>query len=147
MVLVQDEGKNLLYTAAKNLANEYLLVNVLENYLKFAGIKQIDYLIIVDGDNNLNLKLIRQITAIKIVITNISIAEIAQKCSYANNFKLNNHSSVKLLSNAQSCFVSLKYQKSFLADNTNEKAQQQLYTLYNRVIHPHIIITPAILDS
>lgn len=114
MVLVQDEGKNLLYTAAKNLANEYLLVNVLESYLKFAGIKQIDYLIIVDGDNNLNLKFIRQITAIKIVITNISTAEIAQKCSYANNFKLNNHSSVKLLSNAQSCFVSLKYQKSFI---------------------------------
>ena len=58
-VLVQDEGKNLLYTAAKNLANEYLLVNMLESYLKFAGIKQIDYLIIVDCDNNLNLKLIR----------------------------------------------------------------------------------------
>ena len=105
MVLVQDEGKNLLYTAAKNLANEYLLVNVLESYLKFAGIKQIgikqiDYLIIVDDDNNLNLKFIRQITAIKIVITNISNAEIAQKYSYTNNFKLNNYLSVKPLSNA-----------------------------------------------
>ncbi|APA82177.1 ComEC/Rec2 family competence protein [Francisella tularensis] len=149
MVLVQDQGKNLLYTAAKNLANEYLLANVLESYLRFAGIKQIDYLIIVDGNKNLNLKLIRQITSIKTVITNISTNEDVQKCSYANNFKLNSHTSVKLLSNAQSCFTSLNYQgKEFLlADNSNQKAQQQLYTLYNRVIQPQIIITPAIIDS
>ncbi|MBK2356310.1 ComEC/Rec2 family competence protein [Francisella hispaniensis] len=149
MVLVQDEGKNLLYTAAKNLANEYLLVNILESYLRFTGIKQIDYLIIVDGNKNLNLKLIRQITTIKTVITNISTNEDVQKCSYANNFKLNNHSSVKLLSNAQSCFISLNYQgKEFLlADNSNQNAQQQLYILYNRVIKPQIIITSAIIDS
>lgn len=149
MVLVQDQGRNLLYTAAKNLANEYLLANVLESYLRFAGIKQIDYLIIVDGNKNLNLKLIRQITSIKTVITNISTNEDVQKCSYANNFKLNSHTSVKLLSNAQSCFTSLNYQgKEFLlADNSNQKAQQQLYTLYNRVIQPQIIITPAIIDS
>ncbi|MDE4969755.1 competence protein, partial [Francisella tularensis subsp. holarctica] len=70
MVLVQDQGKNLLYTAAKNLANEDLLANVLESYLRFAGIKQIDYIILVDGNKYLNLKLIRQIISIKTVITN-----------------------------------------------------------------------------
>ncbi|ORU23765.1 competence protein, partial [Francisella tularensis subsp. holarctica] len=103
----------------------------------------------VDGNKNLNLKLIRQIISIKTVITNISTNEDVQKCSYANNFKLNSHTSVKLLSNAQSCFTSLNYQgKEFLlADNSNQKAQQQLYTLYNRVIQPQIIITPAIIDS
>lgn len=62
----------------KNLANEYLLVNILESYLRFTGIKQIDYLIIVDGNKNLNLKLIRQITSIKTVITNISTNEDVQ---------------------------------------------------------------------
>ncbi|AXH30676.1 MULTISPECIES: ComEC/Rec2 family competence protein [Francisella] len=149
MVLVQDEGKNLLYTSVKNLDNEYLLVNVLESYLKLAGIRQIDYLIIVDGDKSLKLKLIRQIATIKTVITNITTDEVVQKCSYVNNFKLNNHTLIKLLSNGKSCFVSLKYQRKefLLADNSNNKAQQQIYTLYNRVIHPEIIITPSILDS
>ncbi|MDE5005046.1 competence protein, partial [Francisella tularensis subsp. holarctica] len=72
MVLVQDQGNILLYTAAKNLANEYLLSNVLESYLRFAGIKQIDYIIIVDGKKNLNLKLIRQLMSIKTGITILS---------------------------------------------------------------------------
>ncbi|WP_227806619.1 hypothetical protein [Francisella persica] len=48
---------------------------MLESYLKFVGIKQVDYLIIIDSDNNLNLKFIRQITAIKTVIINISTDE------------------------------------------------------------------------
>ncbi|MBD5784261.1 competence protein, partial [Francisella tularensis subsp. holarctica] len=110
MVLVQDQGKNLLYTAAKNLSNEYLLANVLESYLRFAGIKQIDYIIIVDVNKNLNLKLIRQIISIKTVITNISTTENVYKLRYATTFKLNRPTSVKLLSNAKSCFTSLNYQ-------------------------------------
>jgi competence protein ComEC len=46
MVLVQNDGQNLLYTSVKNLDNEYILSNILANYLKLEGINKIDYLIV-----------------------------------------------------------------------------------------------------
>ncbi|GAB4221765.1 MAG: hypothetical protein Kow0076_0400 [Francisella sp.] len=149
MVLIQDEGKNLLYTSAINLDNQYVIDNILSHYLKLHNIGLIDYLIIVDDNHKkINLNFIRSVAKVRTIITNLHTSENVKKCNYDNNFKLNN-ASIKLLSNDNSCFVSLNYRgKEFLlTDNSSNKYQRNIYALYNRVINPYIIITPTIINS
>lgn len=149
MILVQDEGETLLYTSANNLSNDYVLSNSLVNYFKLSGIEQIDYLVVSGTEQNLDLYYLTQIVPIKNIITNLPANQNVTKCSYSNNFSLNNNSLVKLLSVNQSCFVSLSYRGSefLLADNANSKDQRKIYTLYNRMIKPNIIFSPIILNT
>lgn len=149
MILVQDEGKTLLYTSANNLSNDYVLSNSLKSYLKISGVKQLDYLIVTGAGQNLNLSYLTDIVPVKNIITNLEAKQNVQKCSYSNNFNLNDETSVKLLSAGKGCFVSLNYDdKEFLlAGDTSNENQQEIYTLYNRMLKPNIIFAPVVLDD
>lgn len=149
MVLVQDEGKTLLYTSADNLSSDYVLSNSLKNYLKISGIEQLDYLIVTGEKQSLNLDYLENIIPVESIITNLEAKQSVQKCSYSNNFNLNSESSVKLLSVGKSCFVSLNYNdKEFLlAGDTSNEDQLEIYTLYNRMLKPDIIFSPIVLDD
>ncbi len=45
--------------------------------------------------------------------------------------------------------ASIKYnnEEFLITDNSNAKDQQQIYTLYNRVINPSIVISPLVIDT
>ncbi|MBY7734245.1 ComEC/Rec2 family competence protein [Francisella philomiragia] len=150
IVLIEENGQNILYISAKNLANDYVLSNVLGSYLRLVGVKQINYMIVVDADDeSFNTDFIRQIVPIKTIITNLKTEKPFQKCNYKNSFNLSQNTKVKLLSNGTSCFISIKYnnEEFLITDNSNANDQQQIYTLYNRVINPNIVISPLVIDT
>lgn len=150
MILVEENGKSLLYISAENLENEYVLANILGNYIKLVGIKQINYLVVVgSSDNDLVFNFIKQIVSVKKVVTNLETNRKHQSCSYKNNFNLTGDTKVKFLSNDESCFITIGHgNKEFLiVDNSSTKDQQQIYTLYNRIINPNIVISPLILST
>ncbi len=150
MILVEENGKSLLYISAENLENEYVLANILGNYIKLVGIKQINYLVVVgSSDNDLVFNFIKQIVSVKKVVTNLQTNRKHQSCSYKNNFNLTGDTKVKFLSNDESCFITIGHgNKEFLiVDNSSTKDQQQIYTLYNRIINPNIVISPLILST
>lgn len=149
IVLVEENGQNILYISAKNLANDYVLSNALGSYLRLVGVKRINYMIVVDADESFNTDFIRQIVSIKTIITNLKTEKPFQKCNYKNSFNLSQNTKVKLLSNGTSCFISIKYnnEEFLLTDNSNTKDQQQIYTLYNRIINPSIVISPLVIDT
>lgn len=150
IVLIEENGQNILYISAKNLANDYVLSNTLGSYLSLVGVKQISYMIVVDADDDsFNSDFIRQIVPIKTIITNLKTEKSFQKCSYKNSFNLSQNTKVKLLSNGTSCFISIKYnnEEFLLIDNSNAKNQQQIYILYNRIINPSIVISPLVIDT
>ncbi|WP_234393533.1 hypothetical protein [Francisella noatunensis] len=45
--------------------------------------------------------------------------------------------------------ASIKYnnEEFLITDNSNAKDQQQIYTLYNRIINPSIVISPLVIDT
>ncbi|WP_432773305.1 ComEC/Rec2 family competence protein [Francisella salimarina] len=150
MILVEENGKSLLYISAENLENEYVLANILGNYIKLVGIKQINYLVVVgSSDNDLVFNFIKQIVSVKKVVTNLQTNRKHQSCSYKNNFNLTGDTKVKFLSNDESCFITIGHgNKEFLiVDNSSTKDQQQIYILYNRIINPNIVISPLILST
>ncbi len=150
MILIEENGKSLLYISAENLENEYVLANILGNYIKLVGIKQINYLVVVgSSDNDLVFNFIKQIVSVKKVVTNLETNRKHQSCSYKNNFNLTGDTKVKFLSNDESCFITIGHgNKEFLiVDNSSTKDQQQIYTLYNRIINPNIVISPLILST
>ncbi|GMN89973.1 ComEC/Rec2 family competence protein [Francisella sciaenopsi] len=148
IVLVEENGQNILYISSKNLANDYVLSNTLGSYLSLVGVKQISYMIVID-DDSFNSDFIRQIVPIKTIITNLKTKKPFQKCNYKNSFNLSQNTKVKLLSNGTSCFISIKYnnEEFLITDNSNAKDQQQIYTLYNRIINPSIVISPLVIDN
>ncbi|QIW11064.1 ComEC/Rec2 family competence protein [Francisella sp. LA112445] len=145
MVLIQNNGQNLLYTSAKNLDNEYILSNILANYLKLEGIDKIDYMIVVDVQKSFSLESIKQIIPVERTISNSDNGNLDSiKCSYENNLSFNNLH-IKFLSNKNTCFVDLKYldREFLLVDNASLKSQEEVFNLYSRVVSPDIIITPV----
>ncbi|AEI35076.1 ComEC/Rec2 family competence protein [Francisella salina] len=150
MILVEENGNSLLYISAENLENEYVLANILGNYVKLVGIKQINYLVVVgSSDNDLVFNFIKQVVSVKQVVTNLQTNRKHQSCSYKNNFNLTGDTKVKFLSNDESCFITIGHgNKEFLiVDNSSTKDHQQIYTLYNRIINPNIVISPLILST
>jgi competence protein ComEC len=148
MALVQNLDKSLLYIDADNLQNKYIISNILKNYMKANGLKEINYLIIVGNQKSINLKHINSILQVKKIVSNIDSASKLIKCDYSNNFLLTTKLSVKFLAVESSCLINLGYKNhQFLLMNKDSLLQQQkIYNLYSRVINPDIIISATLLD-
>ncbi|MED7820245.1 MULTISPECIES: ComEC/Rec2 family competence protein [unclassified Francisella] len=148
MILIQSEGQSFLYTSAKNLDNEYILTNILEAYLKVVGVNKINYLIVTGSQKSLSLEGIKQIGSVEKIISNIdSNTPGLIKCNYKNNLSSNNLH-IRFLSNEKDCFVDIEYENRefLLFDNTDLKSQEKIYSLYNRIVSPNIIVASTKLS-
>lgn len=148
MILIQSEGQSFLYTSVKNLDNEYILTNILEAYLKVVGVNKINYLIVTGSQKSLSLEGIKQIGSVEKIISNIdSNTPGLIKCNYKNNLSSNNLH-IRFLSNEKDCFVDIKYldREFLLFDNTDQKSQEKIYSLYNRIVSPNIIVASTKLS-
>ncbi|AXA32982.1 ComEC/Rec2 family competence protein [Francisella adeliensis] len=143
IVLIQDDDQNLLYLPTEALTDSYTLENIIQGYLTYHNIKQIDNLVISGkAKEKVSLELLKNIIPIESVISNIDFANRDKSCSYGENFSLGK-SELRFLGLENSCNISIiSHNNETLVLSDMKKSQQLKFkALYMRMLQPKIFVS------
>ncbi|MFT5950887.1 MAG: competence protein ComEC [Francisella sp.] len=149
MVLVQNQGKSLLYISDSGLNDKFTMTNSLSAYLKYAGIHQLDDLIITgSNDNDIDISMLQSVLPIENIITNLSNNLSAKDCNYSNSFDLLD-ARIRLFGLGKSCFVSIdkSKEKILLLGNISKKQLIEFERAYSRMLSPNILVSSSEIEN
>jgi competence protein ComEC len=143
IVLIQDDDQNLLYLPAEALTDSYTLENIIQGYLTYHNVKQVDNLVISGkAKEKVSLELLKNIIPIENVISNIDFANRDKPCSYSENFSLGK-SEVRFFGIENSCNISITLygNETLILGEMNKSQQSKFKALYMRMLQPKILIS------
>ncbi|MGQ4001800.1 ComEC/Rec2 family competence protein [Francisellaceae bacterium CB299] len=149
MVLVQNHGKSLLYISSSGLMDKFTISNSLDAYLKYAGVSQLDDVIITDdNDKEIDVSMLKSVVAVKNIITNLNNNLSAEGCNYNNSFDLLD-ARIRLFGLGRSCFVSINKSKEeiLLLADISKKQFMQFEQIYSRMLSPNILISNSEIEK
>ncbi|APC97125.1 DNA internalization-related competence protein ComEC/Rec2 [Francisella frigiditurris] len=147
LVLVQDKGVDVLYTNEANLQDAYTLNNVLKPYLRLNGIDKLDYVIVSNANENININELDNIVLVRNIIANTindSFKDRFIKCDYDNSLHIEKDTFYLLESDGY-CYLNLhnQYKNFLLVPDSPHKNQRKVFSLYNRFIKADLIVSPV----
>ena len=145
MVLVQNQGKSLLYISNSSLTDKFTITNSINAYLKYAGISQLDNVIITGNeDQKVDISMLQRIVPVENIITNLKTALSVKICSYANSFNLLD-ARVKLFGLDNSCFVAIdkSNKEILLLGDISKKQLLDFDSTYSRMLSPNTLVSSS----
>ncbi len=149
MVLVQNHGKSLLYISSSGLMDKFTISNSLDAYLKYAGVSQLDDVIITgNNDKEIDISMLQSVVPVENIITNLSNNISAKECNYSNSFSLLN-ARIRLFGLGKSCFVAIDGSKEeiLLLADISKKQLMKFESIYSRMLSPNILISSSEIEK
>ena len=149
MVLVQNHGKSLLYISSSGLMDKFTISNSLDAYLKYAGVSQLDDVIITgNNDKEIDISMLQSVVPVENIITNLSNNISAKECGYSNSFGLLD-ARIRLFGLGKSCFVAIDGSKEeiLLLADISKKQLMKFESIYSRMLSPNILISSSEIEK
>ena len=143
MVLVQNHGKNLLYISNSGLSDKFTITNSLSAYLKYAGVSQLDNVIVTGrGNQKIDTLMLDSIVPIVNIVTNLNSDLPVKECNYKNSFDLLD-ARVRLFGLDNGCFIAIDKSddETLILADISQSQLVEFDSTYSRMVSPKILIS------